>query len=302
MTSPRATFSTDIELKFLVTFGNSVIAEVSRLASIAADRQKGDFIACISHELRSPLHGILASAEFLSEAIEDRFQLSLVETVASCGRTLLDTIDHILDYTKIGSFERTWKRMNLAGKKLTRRSTQSALTKHAPPILSIFATVDVAALVEEVVEGVYASQQYQHIGSTDSTTFSQGKRSDDPELGINFMKKADRKFTMEEVDIVLDVTPDDYLFTTQPGALKRLVMNVVGNALKYTAMGTVTVKLSLEDIQSCANEDPSSTRQLDDRILQIRSPTQERRYHVNTFARISTTRCPRKMSSLAGQD
>ena len=151
------------------------MAEVSRLASIAADRQKGDFIACISHELRSPLHRILASAEFLSEAIEDRFQLSLVETVASCGRTLLDTIDHILDYTKIGTFERTWKRMNLAGKKLTSRSTQSALTKHAPPILSIFATVDVAALVEKVVEGVYAGQQYQHIGSTDSTTFSQGK-------------------------------------------------------------------------------------------------------------------------------
>ena len=33
------------------------MAEVSRLASIVADRQKADFIGSISHEFRSPLHG-----------------------------------------------------------------------------------------------------------------------------------------------------------------------------------------------------------------------------------------------------
>lgn len=33
------------------------MAEVSRLASIRADRQKADFIGSISHEFRSPLHG-----------------------------------------------------------------------------------------------------------------------------------------------------------------------------------------------------------------------------------------------------
>ena len=116
------------------------------------------------------------------------------------------------------------------------------------------------------------------------------------------MKKADRQFTMKEVDIVLDVTPDDYLFAPQPSALKRIVMNVIGNALKYTTMGTVTVKLSLEDIQSFANEDPSSTRYWMIGFSKSGSPTQERGYPVNTFARISTTRSPRKMFSLAGQE
>ena len=42
-----------------MAFGNSVMAEVSRLASIASDRQKADFIGSISHEFRSPLHGRL---------------------------------------------------------------------------------------------------------------------------------------------------------------------------------------------------------------------------------------------------
>ena len=54
-TSSRQMFSRDTELNFFMAFGNSVMAEVSRLASIAADRQKADFIGSISHEFRSPL-------------------------------------------------------------------------------------------------------------------------------------------------------------------------------------------------------------------------------------------------------
>ncbi len=53
--SSRQIFSRETELSFFMAFGNSVMAEVSRLASIAKDRQKGDFIGSISHEFRSPL-------------------------------------------------------------------------------------------------------------------------------------------------------------------------------------------------------------------------------------------------------
>ena len=65
------------------------MAEVSRLVTITADQQKSDFIGSISHELRSPLHGILAGAEFLAETDCDSFQNSLIDTIDSCGRTLL---------------------------------------------------------------------------------------------------------------------------------------------------------------------------------------------------------------------
>jgi signal transduction histidine kinase len=53
------------DLSYLVAFGNSIMADVARLDVIAVDRAKSDFISSISHELRSPLHGILASVEFL---------------------------------------------------------------------------------------------------------------------------------------------------------------------------------------------------------------------------------------------
>ena len=134
---------------------------------MAAERQKGDFIGSISHELRSPLHGILASAEFLAETEADPFQNSLVDTITSCGRTLLDTVNHILDYSKINSFERNW--LN-AKKSRAHKSTfaiqgKAAVAqfpdKEAPPMMNIFATVDVAAVAEEVIEGIYAGQLWQ---------------------------------------------------------------------------------------------------------------------------------------------
>lgn len=89
---PTRILSKQSELAFLSAFGNSVMAECYRIDTEIADQKKGDFIGSISHELRSPLHGILASAEFLNEEITNGFHKGLVETIDSCGRTLLDTI------------------------------------------------------------------------------------------------------------------------------------------------------------------------------------------------------------------
>ena len=77
------------ELVYLASFGNSVLAELSRLDTLAADRAKADFISSISHELRSPLHGVLASAELLREMCIDATQNHLVHTIEVCGSTLL---------------------------------------------------------------------------------------------------------------------------------------------------------------------------------------------------------------------
>lgn len=90
--------SKESELSFLTAFGNSVMAEWSRIDTEIANQKKGDFIGSISHELRSPLHGILASAEFLSDEVKSTFELGMVETISSCGRTLLDTIVSSLAY------------------------------------------------------------------------------------------------------------------------------------------------------------------------------------------------------------
>ena len=67
------------------------MAELSRLETLAADKAKGTFISSVSHELRSPLHGVLAGVEFLQESELSPFHQEMVSTISMAGRTLLDT-------------------------------------------------------------------------------------------------------------------------------------------------------------------------------------------------------------------
>ena len=86
------------DIAYLAAFGNSVMNELARLNLIVSDFAKVTFLANISHELRSPLHGILGSIEFLHESPLDDFQSNMVINVETCGKTLLDTINHVLDF------------------------------------------------------------------------------------------------------------------------------------------------------------------------------------------------------------
>ena len=270
-TSRQQVFSKDAELSFLKAFGNSVMAEVSRQASIAADRQKSDFISSISHEFRSPLHGILASAEFLSESETNAFQRSLVDTIVSCGRTLLDTINHILDYSKINSFERTWRASrNGSGKGLVSPSRiQAGKSDLVPAMVNISAPTNVAVVTEEVVEGVFAGQVYQDISSVEMrgltkhksvSSFHSQSCGDDGLL-------AGRSGSSKSVEVVLDIPHDNYMFVTEPGALRRIVMNVFGNALKYTQTGSIHVSLHLDPVSTEENAEQGSQSA---RLLEIK--------------------------------
>lgn len=62
-TSSTRTLCPTEDLTYLAAFGNSIMAEVARLSALVITQMKTDFISSISHELRSPLHGVLASVE-----------------------------------------------------------------------------------------------------------------------------------------------------------------------------------------------------------------------------------------------
>lgn len=164
--------------------------------------------------------GILASAEFLAETEVDGFQGGLVDTISSCGRTLLDTINHILDYSKINTFERSFNNARKRGSKLRGPEKRRIGENDAPPMMNIYQTIDVAAVTEEVVEGVYAGQVYQDISSTDVTDFSHGAQAKALERGVG--KKRKKLGLAKEVEVIIDIAHENYVFTTQPGALKRV--------------------------------------------------------------------------------
>lgn len=83
------------ELHYLQAFGDSIISEVTRFDWSNTQGSKSAFLSSVSHELRSPLHGILASAELLRGSSLPTEQRRLVGMVESCGLTLLDTMNHV---------------------------------------------------------------------------------------------------------------------------------------------------------------------------------------------------------------
>ncbi|KIW40713.1 uncharacterized protein PV06_07890 [Exophiala oligosperma] len=237
-------FSSTVELPFLNSFCSTLMAECSRLDTMVADKQKSDFVGTISHEMRSPLHGLLASVEFLTETDLTGFQRSLVDTIDSCGRTLLDTINHVLDFSKVNSFQRVWQASNKKSHSSKRNNflgpenSSKPLSHGAPPLLQLFGVTDVSAVLEEVVDGLVLGHTYN--SGIDITDISRHARGRGTRLG-----KQDG-LGPDTVDILIDVQQADWNFLTQPGAIRRIIMNITGNAIKYTSQGSIHVQLQLK--------------------------------------------------------
>lgn len=83
------------ELDYLKAFGNSIISQVAQIDWASKEKAKSDFISSISHELRSPLHGVLASAELLQSSGLQPAQQDMIKMVETCGITLLDTMNYL---------------------------------------------------------------------------------------------------------------------------------------------------------------------------------------------------------------
>ena len=82
------------------------IAEAKNEAE-EASRAKSQFLATMSHEVRTPLNGILGMANLLRDTKVDGRQAGYLDTIKYSGETLLTMLNDILDYSKMeaGKFE-----------------------------------------------------------------------------------------------------------------------------------------------------------------------------------------------------
>lgn len=66
-----------------------------------ANRLKSEFLATMSHEIRSPMSGVLGMAELLLDSPLSPEQKNLTKTILNSGEVLMNIIEDILDFSKI---------------------------------------------------------------------------------------------------------------------------------------------------------------------------------------------------------
>lgn len=154
----------------------------AKTAAETANRAKGDLLAVVSHEMRTPLNGMLGFARLLQDSPLDPSQQEHVEMIVSSGRMMERLLSDLLDLSKIeaGRIQLDREAFNL----------------------------------RECVENVIAflMPKARSSGLDLACTF----RSDVPEI-----------------------------FIGDPHRVRQILINLVGNSLKFTEEGSVTVAVEM---------------------------------------------------------
>ncbi|KAK4899213.1 hypothetical protein LTR27_003444 [Elasticomyces elasticus] len=197
------------------------MAEIYRLEAQNSDRMKADFISSISHELRSPLHGILGSVECLQElSFADSFHSDLVSQIEVCGRTLLDIVEHLLDYKKMNHVPKTKSSTEDAKLSPLKRPTLSDTRKSS---MGARMSLESQVSLDEVTEEVVSSAVYSFCCA-----------------------RSKENILNRRVAVILDIDRTesiDWQCKIALGAWKRICINLVSNALKYTSEGYIRISL-----------------------------------------------------------
>ena len=76
----------------------------ARNDALKGEEAKARFLAVMSHEMRTPLNGLIAATELLQTSTDlDKRQTWLSEIMLSCGWAALDQVNNVLELTRLGS-------------------------------------------------------------------------------------------------------------------------------------------------------------------------------------------------------
>ncbi len=157
-----------------------------RLRDVAEStaRSKSEFLATMSHEVRTPMSGILGISELLLDTPLSAEQRDYVQTILNSGKTLLAISSDILDISKIDA------------------------------------------------------------GKLDLETIAHDPRDTVREVVALFAPRASAKGLMLDADIDAEV-PRHVI--GDPGRLRQILTNLVGNSLKFTVDGFVRIEVAVAE-------------------------------------------------------
>lgn len=216
---PSRRFLEGHELSYLRAIGVIILSAVLKRRMMLADQAKSLFISNISHELRTPLHGILAAAELLADTPLNHGQTSFLHTVHACGTSLVETVNHVLDFTKLSGNVKSG-------------GVDNVITR---------SRVDLEQLVEEAIDGSWigycaraSALRESEIGSVYA-----------PTLDHRTSSVMSAPSSAQNVEIVVDIDRrrGGWTLKCDKGGIRRVLMNLFGNSLKFTSRGYVHVSL-----------------------------------------------------------
>ncbi|KAK3676317.1 hypothetical protein LTR78_003591 [Recurvomyces mirabilis] len=227
--SPLRLFSRESEVNYMAAFCDIVMADAHRLEAQNSNTAKSDFISSISHELRSPLHGILGSVECLQDQPSaDSFSTELVSQIEICGRTLLDIVNHLLDFSKINHHVKGSKALEDQRQGMPSRPPRMPMGDTKRAQLGNMMNMEADCSLDDVTEEVVETAVYSYACSREKRFI------------------LDRKVT-----VALDIERSPHInwrCKVALGGWKRVCINLVSNSLKYTSEGFVSISLKTEPV------------------------------------------------------
>src|ERR1700677_339791 len=94
-----------LALLVVLLFARSISAhrrlEIVSAEALEGSRLKSEFVASMSHEMRTPLNGIIGMTELLRDSSLDQVQIEYLNALSASGEALLGVISDVLDFSKI---------------------------------------------------------------------------------------------------------------------------------------------------------------------------------------------------------
>lgn len=98
---PRALMQIATDITWVKENEEQLIAARDR--ALAGERAKADFLSMMSHEVRTPMNGVIGFAHLLSETTLDGEQRSYLDEILASGESMVAIMDNILEFSLLSS-------------------------------------------------------------------------------------------------------------------------------------------------------------------------------------------------------